>query len=346
MSQPLDASRRRLIQGAAAGLPLGASTAAGAGLLGSISGLFGAPALAQEAWPAKPVRTIVPFPAGGVVDLVTRAVTDRLASVLRQPFIVEARPGANGNIGTEAAARAAADGYTLLTASPATVTQPLLSNTARHKVTDFVGVGLIGAPPNLFVVSPSVPVRTLRELVDYVRARPGQLSVTNPGVGTSNHLGQELFFSLTGLQMINVRYPGQPQMIPDLASGQVHFGLVTQGLAMPHIKEGRLRALAIGAPSRSRDLPDVPTTAEAGYPEATFLPWYGLVAPAATPRAIIRRLSDETLAALKEPEVVARLDKMGTQITPASAEDFDALIKSEQERWSRVIRERNIKADG
>lgn len=341
MSRPLNVARRRLVQGSAAGLPLGVSPAAGLGL----TGLLSLPAQAQEAWPSKPVRTIVPFPAGGVVDLVTRAVTDRLATVLRQPFVVEARPGANGNIGTEAAARAPADGYTLLTASPATVTQPLLSNTARHKASDFVGVGLIGAPPNLFVVSPSVPVRTLRELVEYVRARPGQLSVTNPGVGTSNHLGQELFFSLTGLQMINVRYPGQPQMIPDLASGQVHFGLLTQGLAMPHIKEGRLRALAIGAPSRSRDLPDVPTTAEAGFPEATFLPWYGLVAPAATPRPVIRRLSDEILAALKEPEVIARLDKMGTQITPASAEDFDALIKSEQERWSRVIRERNIRAD-
>jgi len=344
VSRPLSVARRRLVQGAAAGLPLGVSPV-GMGLAGGLTGLLSLPAQAQEAWPSKPVRTIVPFPAGGVVDLVTRAVTDRLATVLRQPFVVEARPGANGNIGTEAAARAPADGYTLLTASPATVTQPLLSNTARHKASDFVGVGLIGAPPNLFVVSPSVPVRTLRELVEYVRARPGQLSVTNPGVGTSNHLGQELFFSLTGLQMINVRYPGQPQMIPDLASGQVHFGLLTQGLAMPHIKEGRLRALAIGAPSRSRDLPDVPTTAEAGFPEATFLPWYGLVAPAATPRPVIRRLSDEILAALKEPEVIARLDKMGTQITPASAEDFDALIKSEQDRWSRVIRERNIRAD-
>ncbi len=310
-------------------------------LLGSLS----TRAQAQEAWPAKPVRVIVPWPAGGVVDLVTRAVTDRLALALKQPFIIEAKPGANGNIGTENAARAAADGYTLLTASPATVTQPLLSSTARHKTSDFTGVGIIGAPPNLFVVSPSMPVRTLKELVEYVRSRPGQLSVTNPGVGTSNHLGQELFFSLTGLQMVNVRYPGQPQMIPDLASGQVHFGLVTQGLAMPHIREGRLRALAIGAPARSRDLPDLPTTAEAGFPEATFLPWYGLVAPAATPKPIIRRLSDEVLAALKDTDVVARLDKMGTQITPGSADDFDALLKSEQERWSRVIRERNIRAD-
>lgn len=337
MSDRLIPPRRGALHAAAAAsVSLG-----GTALLGSLS----TGARAQEAWPAKPVRVIVPWPAGGVVDLVTRAVTDRLALALKQPFIIEAKPGANGNIGTENAARAAADGYTLLTASPATVTQPLLSSTARHKTSDFTGVGIIGAPPNLFVVSPSMPVRSLKELVEYVRSRPGQLSVTNPGVGTSNHLGQELFFSLTGLQMVNVRYPGQPQMIPDLASGQVHFGLVTQGLAMPHIREGRLRALAIGAPARSRDLPDLPTTAEAGFPEATFLPWYGLAAPAATPKPIIRRLSDEVLAALKDPEVVARLDKMGTQITPGSADDFDALLKSEQERWSRVIRERNIRAD-
>ncbi|HMS80419.1 MAG TPA: tripartite tricarboxylate transporter substrate binding protein, partial [Burkholderiaceae bacterium] len=301
---------------------------------------------AQDAWPGKPVRVIVPWPAGGVVDLVTRSVPDRLAVVFKQPFVVEPRPGANGNIGTEAAARTPADGYTLLTASPATVTQPLLSSTARFRTADFVGVGLIGAPPNVFVVSPTLPVKSVKELVDHARANPGKLSVTNPGVGTSNHLGQELFFSQTKLQMVDVRYPGQPQMIPDLASGQVHFGLLTAGLALPHIREGRIRALALSAPKRWSELPDVPTIAEAGFPDAMFLPWYGLVAPAGTPAPIVRRLSDEILAALANPEVAARLDKMGTQVTPASAGDFDALLRSEIERWSRVIKERNIRAEG
>jgi tripartite-type tricarboxylate transporter receptor subunit TctC len=302
-------------------------------------------ARAQEAWPSKPVRVVVPFPAGGVVDLVTRAVTDRLAVVLKQPFVVEPRPGANGNIGTEAVARAAPDGYTLLTATPATVTQPLLSSTARFRTNDFVGVGLIGAPPNVFVVTPSLPVKTLKELVEHVRAQPGKLSVTNPGVGTSNHLGQELFFSQTKLQMVDVRYPGQPQMIPDLSSGQVHFGLLTAALALPHVREGRLRALAISAPKRWGELPDVPTVAEAGFPDAMFLPWYGLAAPAGTPAPIVRRLSDEVLAALATPEVAARLDKMGTQVTPASSTEFDALLRSEVERWSRVIKERNIRSE-
>ncbi len=316
------------------------------GLSIAMSGVA-APALvrAQETWPSRPVKVIVPFPAGGVVDLVTRAVTDRLAITLKQPFVIEARPGANGNIGTEAAARAAADGYTLLTATPATVTQPLLSNTAKFKSTDFSGLGLVGAPPNIFCVSPSLPVRSMRELVEYARARPGQLSVSNPGIGTSNHLGQELLFSHTGLQMVQVRYPGQPQMIPDIASGQVHFGAVTSALALPQVRDGRLRALAIGSPKRWSELPDVPTMSEAGFGEATFVPWYGLVAPAGTPRAIVRKLSDEISAALAHPDVIARLEKLGTQITPATSDEFDLLMRNEVERWGRVIRERNIRAD-
>jgi tripartite-type tricarboxylate transporter receptor subunit TctC len=328
--QTLDQGRRRLLAGSVF-LP--------------VSLLPGMTA-AQEAWPSRPIKVVVPFPAGGVVDLVTRAVTDRLTNVFKQPFVIDDRPGANGNIGTEAVARAAPDGYTLLTGSPATVTQPLLSSSTRFKTSDFVGVGLIGAPPNLFVVSPSVPVKTLREFVEYAKARPGQINVSNPGVGTSNHLGQELFFSSSGLQLNNVRYPGQPQMIPDLASGQVQFGALTAALALPHVREGRLRALAISAPKRWSELPDVPTIGEAGFASAMFLPWYGLLAPASTPRPIIRRLSDEVLAALGTPEVIARLEKLGTQITPGSAEEFDALLRSETERWAVVIRERNIRSEG
>jgi len=323
-------SRRKVLLGAAAAAALPGS-------------LLPEAARAQDAWPSKPIKVIVPFPAGGVVDLVVRSVTDRVATSLKQNFIIEARPGANGNIGTEAAARSPADGYTLVAATPATVTQPLLSPNTRFKTADFVGVGLIGAPPNLFVVTPGLPVRTLAEFVAYAKAQPGKVSVTNPGVGTSNHLGQELFFSLTQLDLVNVRYPGQPQMIPDLVSGQVQFGLVTAALALPHVREGRLRALAIGAPRRWGELPDVPTAAEAGFADATFLPWYGIAAPTGTPPDIVKRLSDEIAAALKAPEVVARLDKMGTQVTPGTAAEFDALLKTEQERWGRVIRERNIR---
>ncbi|NBQ79728.1 MAG: tripartite tricarboxylate transporter substrate binding protein [Betaproteobacteria bacterium] len=235
-------------------------------------------AQADVIWPTKPVRVIVPFPAGGVVDLVARAVCDRLSVALQQPFIVEPKPGASGNIGASLVAAAPADGYTLLAGTPSVLTQPLLSgSTAKHKLSDFRGLGLIGAP----------------------------------GIGTSNHLGQELFFSVAKIAMTNIRYPGQPQMLPDLTSGQVHFGLVTEALAKPLIREGKLRALAISAPTRSTELPDVPTVIEAGYGASLFLPWYGLMAPSKTPERIVKRLSDEIQSALRQPEVVTRLEKLG-----------------------------------
>ncbi len=303
-------------------------------------------ALAQDAaYPNKPIRLIVPYPAGGVVDIVARTVAEKMAIGLKQPIVVEARPGANANIGAEAVARSPADGYTLLMVSPFLATNPMLAQGVRWKASDFTGIGLIGAPPNLFIVPASLPVRTLKELVDYARARPGKLNVSNPGIGSSNHLGQELFFSLTGIDMVDVNYKGQPPMMADFFSGQLSFGLVTQALAMPHVKDGKLRALAIGAPNRSPDLPDVPTVSQAGYPEASFLPWYGIAAPAGTPRDIVRRLSDELQRSLASPDVVSRLEKMGTQITPATAEELDALVQREITRWSRVIKERNIKAD-
>ena len=301
---------------------------------------------AQDAWPSRPVRLVVPYPAGGVVDLIGRVVAERMAASLGQPVLVEPRPGANANIGAEAVARAAPDGYTLMMASPFLATNPLVVANTRWKTADFAGVGLIGAPPNLFVVPASSPVRTVAELVEYAKARPGAVNVSNPGMGSSNHLGQELFFSVAKVRMTDVMYKGQPAMIPDIASGQIGFGLLTIALAVPHIRDGRLRALAISAPRRSPELPDVPTIAEAGYPDAMFLPWYGVVAPAGTPRDIVQRLSDEMQRALADPEVVARLEKMGTQLTPAPAGAFDALIAREVQRWKDVVAERGIKAEG
>lgn len=302
-------------------------------------------AVAQGDYPSKPIHIIVPYPAGGVVDLVARAVSEKMAETLGQPIVVEARPGASANIGTDHVLRQPADGYTILMGSPYLATNPLLNSTTRWKTDDFVGLGLIGAPPNLFVVSNNLPVKTLKEFVDYVKARPGKVNVSNPGVGSSNHLGQELFFSITGLEMQDVLYKGQPPMIPDLASGQVSFGLVTIALAGPQIAEGKFRALAISAPRRASTLPEVPTLTEAGYPDATFLPWYGFVAAKGTPSPVVKRLSDAIMGALKDPAVITRLEKMGTQLTPAPAEEFDKLLSSEAVRWAKVIKARNIKAN-
>lgn len=336
-------TRRRLL-GAGAGAALAAPLAAS--LTASLAGLAPRQARAQDAWPSKPVRMVVPYPAGGVVDVVTRTVCERVSQSIGQPIVVEAKPGANANIGTEYVVRAPHDGYTFLVGSPFLVTNPMLLSTTKWKTSEFVGVGLIGAPPNVFVVPASLPVKTMKELVALAKAKPNQLNISNPGVGSSNHMGQELLLSLTGIEMQEVKYKGQPEMLPDYFSGQISFGLVTIALALPHIKDGKLRALALSAPRRSPELPDVPTIAEAGYPDAMFLPWYGIVATAATPRPIVRRMSDEIHKALANPEVVARLEKMGTQITPGSAEEFDKLIASEIKRWTEVIRKRGIKPAG
>ena len=342
--------RRRLLgAGAALAMPLAAplgaslSTSLTASLAASLAGLAPRAARAQDAWPNKPVRVVVPYPAGGVVDVVTRTVTERVSQSIGQPIIVEAKPGANANIGTEYVLRAPHDGYTYLVGSPSLVTNPMLLSTTKWKTSEFVGVGLIGAPPNVFVVPASLPVKTMKELVALAKSKPNQLNISNPGVGTSNHMGQELLLSLTGMDMQEVKYKGQPEMLPDYFSGQISFGLVTIALALPHIKDGKLRALALSAPRRSPELPDVPTIGEAGYPDAMFLPWYGFIAPSDTPKPIVKRMSDEIQKALANPEVVTRLEKIGTQITPASAEDFDKLITSEVKRWTEVIRKRGIK---
>ncbi len=315
-------------------------------MLAAVAATVPLPAAAQGDFPNNPIRLIVPYPAGGVVDQVGRIVSEHMAQTLGQPIVVEAKPGANANIGTDYVLRAPADGYTLLMGSPYLATNPELLDTTKWKAAEFRGIVLVGAPPNLFIVANNVPVKSLKEFVDYVKARPGQVNVSNPGVGSSNHMGQELFFSQTGLEMQNVMYKGQPAMLTDIASGQISFGLVTIALAGPHLAEGRFKALAISAPKRSPDLPDVPTVAEAGYPGAMFLPWYGIVASASTPTPIVKKLSDAAMAALKDPSVVARLQKMGAQLTPAPAEEFDTLLKSEVDRWKGLIKERNIKAAG
>jgi tripartite-type tricarboxylate transporter receptor subunit TctC len=313
------------------------------GLGGPAALLTATSARAQEAYPSKTIRCVVAFGAGGIVDITTRVVVAQMAAQLGQPIVVENRAGANGNIGTEHVLRSPADGYTLMACSPYIAINPHLVANTRWKAADFAGVGLVGAPPNVFVVPASLPVSTMRELVDYVKARPGQLNVTNPSAGSSNHLGQELLFGLTGMEMQNVMYKTQAEMLPDLINGMHALSLVTIGLSLPHIRDGRLKALAISAPRRAPDLPNVPTLAEAGYPDAMFLPWFGLVAAAATPRPIVRRLAAEMQKALAHPEVVSRLEKMGTLITPMPAEEMDAFIAQENSRWARVIAQRNIK---
>ena len=318
---------------------------AGFRMLCALLALVAAGLAQAQAYPAKPVRLIVPYPAGGVVDLVARAVADKVSQNWGQVIVVEPRPGGNANIGAEAVALAAPDGYTLLVASPFLAVNPHLYANLKYGPKNFTAVGLLASPPNLWVVPASLPVKTLKEAVEYVKARPGKLNTINPGVGSSNHLGQELFWEANKLDIVNVNYKGQPPAIPDLMNGQIHLALVTVALAVPHVKAGKIRALAVSSPKRIKELPDVPTVAEAGYGDTMVLPWYGIVAPAGTPKDIIARLNTEINKALQAPDVIERLERMNAQIFGGSAEEMDNLIRSEYERWGRLVKARGIKAE-
>jgi len=307
--------------------------------------LAASPAYAQD-YPAKPVRVVVPFPSGGILELITRAVTDKVGASWGQPIIVEPRPGASGNIGIQLARNAPPDGYTLMMSAIFLAVNPALDVNSKFKSADFVGVALVGMTPNAFVVPSTLPVNTLKEFVEYAKARPGQVTAGHPGTGTFGHLCTLLFAGHSGIDLVNVPYKSLPQAIPDLLSGQLSFMVLTTTFALPHLKSGKIKALAVDTPARLNDLPDVPTVVQAGFPpEMVAAQWFGLVAPAGTPAEIVRRVNGEVGKALKSPDVIERLEKIGLAISSGPPEQFDALLRSETERWARVIKERNLKAD-
>jgi len=303
-----------------------------------------APGAFAQAFPSKPMRLLVPYPVGGIVDIVARAVTEPMQAELGQPIVVENKPGASGTIGFNELVRAPADGYTLAMGVANIITNPiLLPKTTKWKTTDFVGIGQIGAPPNVIVTAANHPARTLREFVEQMHANPEKFSVANPGVGTSNHLGQELFLQKVGLQIQSVMYKGQPEIIPDVASGQVTFSVMTVALAATQVQKGTLKALAVVSPKRLPQLPEVPTITEAGYSDATYMPTYGIIGLAGTPKDVVAKLSDAMQKALASPEVVTRLEKIGAVIVPANAQEYDRNIAAETGMLSALIRDRNIR---
>ena len=298
-----------------------------------------------QPYPSKPVRVIVPYPSGGIVDLLARAITEKISAGWGQPILVEGRPGADSNLGTEAAAKSSADGYTWLMTGPAVLSNPsIYSSVGWSPLRDFQGVGVAVWNLNVAIVPATLPVSTLNEFVAYAKARPGQLNFGNPGTGSSNHLSTELFFQVAGIQLVNIGYKGQPPAIPDLINGQLHFKVVALGLAAPHVKSGKLKALAAFSPQRLKQLPDVPTVSEAGYPEAGLVPWYGIYVPSATPKEIVMRINGEINKALGVPEVQERIEKIGGLPGPIkSPDEIQAMMKSDFERWGRVVRAANIK---
>jgi tripartite-type tricarboxylate transporter receptor subunit TctC len=305
-------------------------------------------AMAASAWaqdyPTRPVRIVGSFAAGGILDLMARTVNERLGEQLGQPVVVEARPGADGSIGTELVARSAPDGYTLLFAASVHTTLPALTSTPWHPTRDFAGIGMVSYVANLLVIPVSLPPQTLKEFVEYAKARPGQLNALNGGTAGAQNMTLELFKRAADVSMTSVGYKGLVLGVPDLLNGNLHFAVLPSALADAHIKSGKLRPVAIAASTRAKQYPELPTLAEAGYPDASVIGWYALLAPAGTPRSIINRLNAALHKTVADPAVIARIQKLNGEPLPvATPESVDQLLAREFARWQALAKSAGLK---
>ena len=311
-----------------------------------IFALLAASASAQSSWPAKPIRLISPFPPGAVVDTLCRTLAVPLGEALGQPVLVENRPGAGGNIGMEIVAKAPADGYTIGMGGIAqhAINPSVYASMPFDPVRDFAPIIFVARNINVLVVHPSLPAHDGRELIAYARANPGKLSFGSAGAGTSQHLAGELFKQLAGVDMTHVPYKGAGPAVTDLLAGQIPLMFVDISAVLGHVRAGKLRAL--GVTSRNRTpLLDVPTIAEQGLPGFEVNAWFGLLAPAGTPREIVARLNAETAKVLRSGATLERLQGLGLSVDPGTPEDFAALIASELARWGSIARAAKIRAE-
>ena len=303
---------------------------------------------AQDAWPAKPVKLIVPFPPGGPTDVMGRTAAKVMAEKLGQPFVVENKAGAGGNIGTDAMAKAAPDGYTVgLSAISSLAISPHLYPKLPFAVEkDFAPISLVGTTPCAIVAHPSAPFSDLKGLVAYAKAHPGKVSYATSGIGTSNHLAAELFQYTAGIKFVNVPYKGSSQIVPDLLAGVVTMSMESSlATTLQHIKAGKLKAIAVTSPRRAKVLPDVPTIAESGYPGFEVETWFGLVAPAGTPRAVVDKLHAAWRDGAKSAEAVSAFDAISADLRVTSPAQFAEFIRTENQRWGELIQKAGIRID-
>lgn len=314
-------------------------------LCAALAAVIAAPA--SGAYPDKPVRVIVPTPAGGTPDVVARMVTPGLAAALGQQMVVDNRGGAGGLIGAELAARAAPDGYTLLLSSPGplTILPHLQKRIAYDPLRDFTPIGLISIGPFLLISHPSVPAKTVKDVIALAKSQPGKLNYASAGNGAANHLAMELFKSMSGAPITHVPYKGAPQAVTDLLGGQVQFMFNSIAPVIQHIRAERIRVYGIGSVKRSPQLPDVPTIAESGVPGFEAVSWFGLLAPLNTPKPITTRLHAVLTKVVQQPETRSQFEVQGADPVGSTPEEFGALIKREYERYAKVVKSAGVRVD-
>jgi len=305
------------------------------------------PAITQaQNYPNRPIRMIVPFSPGGAADTPGRMLMQRVSEALGQQVVFDNRPGAGGTIGAEAVAKAAPDGYTLLLISNThLISASLYKNLTYDAVTDFAPVLQFGDAPNVLVVNPSLPAKSVRELIALAKANPGNINYASSGNGSSQHLFCALFGSMAGINMFHIPYKGSARATTELLSGEVKVGCPGIAGMMQYIKDGRLRALAVTGAERSAELPDVPTIAEAGVKGYEASLWLGILGPAALPKDVIAKLNTTISGILKQPDTQASLRKVGTEIVYRSPEEFGKFLRAEQQKWSKVVKEIGLKVN-
>jgi len=317
--------------------------AMGCALLGTAAGSLHA----QPAWPSKPIVYVVPFAVGGNTDTLARLISQKLAVALGQPVVIENKPGAGGNIGSDFVAKAKPDGYTILggTISSHAINASVYQNMPYDVVKSFEPVILLGSNPLVFAVNASTPYKTLKEVLDAARAKPGQLSFVSPGAGTSPHLAGELLKTLTNVDMTHVPYKGSGPALSDVIGGHVPIIIDTTIVLGAQIKAGKLRPLAVAYPQRLATLPDVPTAAEAGVPGWEVVSWQAVFAPAGTPKPIVQRLNTEIAGIMKTPDVQARLADLGVEVGGGPPEQLGDFQKAEIAKWAKVVKAAGVKPE-
>lgn len=306
-----------------------------------------AAAASAQTYPARPIRLVVPFPPGGGTDQIARALGNTLTTTLGWTIVVDNKPGAGGNIGVDAVAKAPADGHTLVIGqtSNLAINPTLYAKLPYDPVKDLAPVSLTASAPLVLVVAVNSPYKTLADAVSAAKAKPGEINFASPGNGTVAHLAAELFQKAAGIRLQHVPYRGTNQALTDLAGGQVQLFMASVPSAIPQLRAGKLRALAVTSAKRVDDLPQVPTVAESGYSGFEASTWFGLLAPAATPKVVIDRLSAEVNKALQQPELRKQINDSGAEAAGSTPEQFAALIRDEVVRWGRVVKESGAKVD-